>query len=134
LNNHFFNIIFISILILSLLSGLLWYFFFSIYEIRISVTPDKVVTNSTNPATIKVIAVNLLGREVPFRKTPFEFKFIENGNIVEARYDKSSNLLYITPKNQTGKVKIQITSRYSLFPNIISIQINSENSLKRKSN
>ena len=104
--------------------ALSWYFFFSIYEIKISVASDKIETNSANPATVRVIAINLLGKEVPFRKIPFEFKFLENGNIVKARYNKSDNLLLITPKNQSGKVKIQITSKYSLFPNIVVIQIN----------
>ncbi len=104
------NLTYILIAIAALLFvlALVWYFFFSIYEIKTNVTPNKIEVNSTDRIIVKVIAINLLGKEVPFRKTPFKFKFIENGDIVEARYDKFENLLFITSKNKTGKVKIQI--------------------------
>jgi len=124
LNNKKLNYLFIGIVILSIGLVLTWYFYFSIYEIKIIAQPKELNINSQKVSQIKIIPLNLLGKSVPFRKVPFTYSIIQNKKLVTVSKSRTvNNLLIVSPKDKTGVVKIEIVSKFSLFPNISTIKV-----------
>lgn len=135
MNNQKLNYLFIGLVIFAIGLVLVWYFYFSIYEIKIVVQPKRLTINSQEVSQIKIIPLNLLGKSVPFRKVPFTYSIIQNKKLVTISKSRTgNNLLTVSSKNNTGVVKIEITSQYSLFPNIISLGIIGGDSLKHNTN
>lgn len=131
MNNQKLNYLFIGLGILAVVSALLWYFYFSIYEIKIIAEPKELKINSQEVSQIKIVPINLLGKSVPFRKVPFNFSIIKNKELVFVSRDKTNeNIFLVSAKDKAGKVKIEINTKFSLFPNIVEILIVPAENLK----
>lgn len=101
---------------------LIYYFIFNIYEIDVSVNPKKLKPDNNSTAKISIKPINHLGIEVPFRKVQPEIKFISGFNLADIILEKD-RLVIIKVKNKTGTVKMELLSKYSLLPNIVTIKI-----------
>lgn len=124
MNNQKLNYLFIGLVIFAISLVLVWYFYFSIYEIKIVAQPKELTINSQKASQIKIIPLNLLGKSVPFRKVPFTYSIIQNKKLVTISKSRTgNNLLIVSPKDKSGVVKIEIVSKFSLFPNITTIKI-----------
>ncbi len=115
-------IIFISLVIL-VIAYTAYYFFFNIYEITIKVTP-VIISDRKQKIKIKIKPINSLGNAIPLRRVYTEFNIIEGTNLIYTNHkNKKKGLLELRAKDAPGKVKIEIKSKYSLFPNIVEFNI-----------
>ena len=116
-------IIFISFVIL-IIVYILYYFFFSIYETIIRVTPNTIKSDNKSITKITIKPINSFGKVIPFRSVYAGFNIIEGSNLIYTEHkNKKKGLIELKAKDKPGKVKIEIISKYSLFPNIVEVII-----------
>lgn len=100
-------------------------YIYSIYEIKVVAKPDTIPPDNKSKTIISVIHINSLGKKVPFRSVPVNFNIIEGENLILTEYKNSKKgIAVLRVKDKPGLVKIEIISNYSLFPNIIEINVN----------
>lgn len=100
-------------------------YIYSIYEVKVVAKPDTIPPDNKSKTIISVIPINSLGKKVPFRSVPVNFNIIEGENLILTEYKNSKKgIAVLRVKDKPGLVKIEIISNYSLFPNIIEINVN----------
>ncbi|HED08589.1 MAG TPA: hypothetical protein ENI57_10775 [Ignavibacteria bacterium] len=98
---------------------------YSIYEVTAVAKPGTLHSDNNSKTIIRVIPINSLGKKAPFRSVPVCFNLIEGKNLVSIEYkNNKKGITVLKVKDKPGIVKIEITSKYSLFPNIVEIIIN----------
>ena len=108
-------------------------YIYSIYEVKVVAKPDTIPPDNKSKTIISVIPINSLGKKVPFRSVPVNFNIIEGENLILTEYKNSKKgIVVLRVKNKPGLVKIEIISNYSLFPNIIEINVNYINWIYKK--
>lgn len=97
---------------------------FNVYGDIIIKQPENLFSDYNSTIKIEVIPVNAFGWKIPFRKSSAEFNFIEGENLVDIiEVDKKNGFIILKSKSIPGKVEISVKSRYSLLPNLVSIEI-----------
>ncbi len=110
------------ILILLIIIYISYYFFFNIYETVVNVSAVKVKSDNKSKTKITNYPLNSFGKRVPFRSVYSEFNIIKGEILIYSEYkNKKKGFLELITKNKPGKVKIEIFSKYSLFPSIVEI-------------
>lgn len=114
----------IILLVTFLVVYVFYYFLFNIFETTIKAAPNTLKSDNKSKTQITNKPINTLSKEIPFRSVYTAFKIIEGNNLIFIEYNnKKKGLLVLRAKDKPGKVKIEIISQYSLFPNIIEIVI-----------
>ncbi|RJP62318.1 MAG: hypothetical protein C4539_18360 [Ignavibacteriales bacterium] len=73
---------------------------------------------------INCTPINSFGLKIPFRNSYVIFSIIEGKDLIDILHkDETKGSLLLKSKFEEGKVIIKITSRYSLLPNLIEINI-----------
>ncbi len=114
----------ITFLILIILVLAAYYYLFNIYEVTYTVNPKQLFADNHSTVTIKVIPINALGWQVPFRQIPAKCQIIEGNNLVQiVKKDSQTGTFILSAKDKTGIVVVRIKSRYSLLPSSVEIHI-----------
>ena len=119
--------IFFVISIITLVFGLsVYYFIFNIYEVTSSIKPKNLFADYKSTAIIKVIPINALGFEVPFRSVKAKIEIEEGSDLIDIiKENEETGVFILRAKDKPGKVKVIIKSDKSLLPILITIIINS---------
>jgi hypothetical protein len=116
--------IYISIFIIVVIGFLFYQYIIKIYESTVEVEPKNLFADNQSTVTISVIPLNSFGWKALFRNAPAEFEIIEGNTLVEIlQHDKENGKLILKAKSGTGKVVVQIKSKYSLLPMVVEIII-----------
>jgi hypothetical protein len=116
------NIIIISgltLVILLFAAFLIYNYYFSIYEVTFDSVPKSVKPGDT--VTIHLTPINGAGFKVPFRTSPFEYKFIEGESIVNRVTDKANEGELVFFVSSPGNLKLLVTPKHALKPTLFEI-------------
>ena len=117
-------VIYISIFIIVVIGFLFYQYIIKIYESTVEVEPKNLFADNQSTVTISVIPLNSFGWKALFRNAPAEFEIIEGNTLVEIlQHDKENGKLILKAISSTGKVVVQIKSKYSLLPMVVEIII-----------
>ena len=119
--------IFFIISIIVLVFGLsVYYFIFNTYEVSISIKPKNLFADYKSTTIIKVIPINSLGFEIPFRSVKAKIEIEEGNDLIDIiKENEETGVFILRAKDKPGKVKVIIKSDKSLLPTLITIIINS---------
>ncbi|HEX9740503.1 MAG TPA: hypothetical protein VGA29_06975 [Ignavibacteriaceae bacterium] len=116
--------IYISIFIIVVIGFLFHQYIIKIYESTVEVEPKNLFADNQSTVTISVIPLNSFGWKALFRNAPAEFEITEGNALVEILlHDKENGKLILKAISSTGKVVVQIKSKYSLLPMVVEIII-----------
>jgi len=116
--------IYISIFIIVVIGFLFYQYIIKIYESTVEVEPKNLFADNQSTVTISVIPLNSFGWKALFRNAPAEFEITEGNTLVEILlHDKENGKLILKAISSTGKVVVQIKSKYSLLPMVVEIII-----------
>jgi hypothetical protein len=117
-------IFFISAVLVLLTAGVIWKYYFNIYEIECVTNKNILWSDNQSKVIINCLPINSLGLKIPFRNSHVVFSIIEGNELVDIiQKDEMKGMLLLKSKFEEGKVLIKITSRYSLLPNLVEINI-----------
>ena len=119
------NIILIIILLFLILALFAYNNLFRIYEVEISVEPTALFADNQSTVTIHAYPLNSIGKRIWFRTVSAKFK-IEVGDelVTIKKLDEANGYLILQAKNKTGVVSILVSTKKSLLPSLIKININ----------
>lgn len=115
---------FFVLFFLSIITFLIWYFFFNIYEVKFTAIPEGKNIKSNSELKIKYNGINSFGRKLTFRKISVDYKIIEGKELIEKIDSSYRNQISFFTKSKNGIITIQFDSRYSLNPSIFTFTIN----------
>ena len=119
------NIILIIILLFLILALFAYNNLFRIYEVEISVEPTALFADNQSTVTIHAYPLNSIGKRIWFRTISARFKIKEGGDLVIVKkLDEATGYLILQAKNKTGVVSILVSTKKSLLPSLIKININ----------
>jgi uncharacterized protein (DUF58 family) len=119
------NIILIVILLFLIAALFVYINLFRIYEVEISVVPKELFADNQSTVTISVHPLNSIGKRIWFRTVSARFKIVEGSELVTTRkLDEEKGYMILQAKNNTGVVSILVTTKKSLLPSFIKININ----------
>lgn len=100
------------------------HYIYSIYEVTAVAKPATIPPDNKSQTIISVIPINSFGKKIPFRSVSTNFNFIEGEKLILTEYkNNKKGIIVLRVKDKPGLVKIEIISNYSLFPNIIEIDV-----------
>lgn len=118
------TIFYIFLLVTIVFAGFLALYALNIYGDVVKKTPKNLFADPTSTMTIKVVPINALGWELPFRSTNAEFTVIEGLDLVEIiELNSESGFLLLRSKGIPGIVEISIKTKFSLLPNLVRVEI-----------
>ncbi len=98
---------------------------FRIYEVEISVEPTALFADNQSTVTIHAYPLNSIGKRIWFRTISARFKIKEGSDLVIVKkLDEANGYLILQAKNKTGVVSILVSTKKSLLPSLIKININ----------
>ncbi|MBE2280821.1 MAG: hypothetical protein IAE91_10545 [Ignavibacteriaceae bacterium] len=116
---------FIFAAIIILISGYLTYLYvFSIYEVKIEVSRNKIYTDGESYTLITVVPINSFGNRAPGRSVNVDFQITEGADLAEI--DKSNlnkGIIVLKAKSKPGKVIILVKPDLAVFPTYVEILI-----------
>ena len=115
-------IIIISIVVLTVVSIFTWLIFFSIYEVKYIYDFNPSELNLNTEYCIECVGINSLGQKISYRELDFNIILEDAEDKIELIGDNSKNIICFKTFN-TGKCSFLITSKYSLNPSPLNIQI-----------
>ena len=115
-------IIIISIVVLAVVSIFTWLIFFSIYEVKYIYDFNPSELNINTKYCIECVGINSLGQKISYRELDFNIILEDAEDKIELIGDNSKNIICFKTFN-TGKCSFLITSKYSLNPSPLNIQI-----------
>ena len=119
------NIILIIILLFLILALFAYNNLFRIYEVEISVEPTALFADNQSTVTIHAYPLNSIGKRIWFRTISARFKIKEGSDLVIVKkLDEANGYLILQAKNKTGVVSILVSTKKSLLPSLIKININ----------
>ena len=119
------NIILIIILLFLILALFAYKNLFRIYEVEISVEPTALFADNQSTVTIHAYPLNSIGKRIWFRTISARFKIKEGSDLVIVKkLDEATGYLILQAKNKTGVVSILVSTKKSLLPSLIKININ----------
>jgi len=119
------NIILIVILLFLILALFAYKNLFRIYEVEISVEPTALFADNQSTVTIHAYPLNSIGKRIWFRTISTRFKIEEGSDLVIVKkLDEANGYLILQAKNKTGVVSILVSTKKSLLPSLIKININ----------
>lgn len=118
------KIFFSLILVLSVIALIFAMYIFNVYGEVIKKDPDNLFADASSTIKIKVVPINALGWEIPFRNSEAEFTIIEGSELVEIIEESNEkSRLILRSLGIPGKIEITVKSKFSLFPNLVIIEI-----------
>jgi hypothetical protein len=99
-----------------------WFYLFNIYEVKISVNPKVLSSNSYSEISVKAIALNSFGTKALFRNISAKFSIVSGSNLVSVVKQYPDEIV-LKSKGKVGVVEIVVTPEYGLFPSKIKFDI-----------
>lgn len=115
-------IIIISIVVLAVVSIFVWLIFFSIYEVKYIYDFNPSDLNINTEYCIECVGINSLGQKISYRELDFNIILEDAEEKIELIGDNSKNIVCFKTVN-TGECSFLLTSKYSLNPSPLNIQI-----------
>jgi hypothetical protein len=102
---------------------LIWHFFFSIYEVKFIPNFDGTNLKASTNYKIEYYGINSFGQKLTFRQIPIKFEIVEGKNLIEKIDSSTKNQFSFITKLDSGIVKFQLSSQYSLNSSIFTFTI-----------
>ncbi len=114
----------VSIVLFLFAAVLIWKYYFNIYELKCVANKNYLWADDQSEVIINCTPINSFGLKIPFRNSYVVFSIIEGNDLIDILHkDETKGSLLLKSKFEEGKVIIKITSRYSLLPNLVEINI-----------
>ena len=115
---------YIGIAIIFVLSVAVWYYIFNIADIKVIKSCDYLNADPDSKMKIEIVALNALGKKVPFRNVQGKFEIFEGKEYIEV-VEKSpiDNFIIVKSNGQIGQATIKIYSKMSFLPILVEIPI-----------
>ena len=118
------KILIISILLIIITAIFLSMYVLNIYGDIIVKYPENLYADHTSTIKIEAVPINAFGWKIPFRKSRAEFDIIEGENLVDViQKNEKDGLIILRAKGIPGKVEISVKTKFSLFPNLVTVEI-----------
>ncbi|VAX25808.1 hypothetical protein MNBD_IGNAVI01-2878 [hydrothermal vent metagenome] len=112
------------ITVIILLAVFAWLYLFNIYEVKVVVSPEYLLTGNNAEVTVNVIPVNSFGGKAPLRNVKAKFQIEKGEEIIRSfTINSDSNLATIKPNGKVGKIILIVESDFGLFPTRIEIPV-----------
>lgn len=113
----------IIVFLLCIVAYGIWYFIFNIYEVKYEI--QLLETNSAGEKLFKIInkPINLLGKQVPFRKVDFDFEILFGDSLINLKTRKSKDELFFSAKGEKGNAAFKLKDIRSLFPQRLELNL-----------
>ena len=118
------QIYFIIIFLFLLVSFLIYYYIFNIYEVTYSVEPPELYADNISTAVIRSVPLNAIGMRAPFRHSFTVFDINDGKDLVEI-IGKNNNKgeIILRAKDRIGKVVVLIKAEHAILPSSVEINI-----------
>lgn len=99
-------------------------YIFSIYEVDLRSTSDRLYADYESTLTIEAVPLNSFGNAAPFRSAPTKFSIVEGRDLIEiVELDEENGRLTIRALGETGRVVISSKPEKALLPTLFTIEI-----------
>lgn len=96
----------------------------NIYGDVIVKDPENLYADNTSTIIIEAIPINAFGWKIPFRKSWAEFNIIEGENLIDIiQKNDKDGMIILRSRGIPGKVEISVKTKFSLFPNLVKVEI-----------
>lgn len=115
---------FVWLVALALVGIFLKMYLFEIYEVRAEFSKTNITAGDQQELVLKVIPLNAFGFKAPFRSVPATVEITSGSDLATFDDITSESGIFIFHSGwRSGTVEIKISSKYSLFPMIVTFTI-----------
>jgi len=98
----------------------IWYFYFNIYEVDFSYSPQKKQFNVNDTITVFSIPLNAFGNLIKKREIAFEIEILNGKHLVNTLQKGSkAEIIFIS----AGEVTLECISKYALRPTVLEFTV-----------